>query len=100
MHICTVTKDTVQSLSTERNKHVFKRDLDVDSDRAHLTSLGIEYQTEEGKENERSPCDALLYAGLLRRRMVHELERVMRVRDGFICCTSATYDGAVLLWHW
>ena len=28
MHICTVIKDTVQSLLTERNKYVIKRDLD------------------------------------------------------------------------
>ena len=47
MHICTVIKDKVQSLKTERNKHVFKRDLDDDSDGAHQTSFGIEFQTEE-----------------------------------------------------
>ena len=53
MHICTVIKDTVQSLQTERNKYVFKRDLNDDSDGAHLTSFGIEFQTEEeAKENE------------------------------------------------
>ena len=67
MHICTVIKDTVQSLKTERNKYVFKRDLNDDSDGAHLTSFGIEFQTEEeAKENERSPSVALLCAGLLR----------------------------------
>ena len=42
MHICTVIKDTVQSLKTERNKYVFKRDLNDDSDGAHLKSFGIE----------------------------------------------------------
>ena len=47
MHICTLFKDTVQSLQTERNKDVFKRDLDDDRDGAHLTSFGIEFQTEE-----------------------------------------------------
>ena len=47
MHICTVIKDTVQSLKTERNKYVFKRDLNDDSDGAHLTSFGIEFQTDE-----------------------------------------------------
>ena len=47
MHICTVIMDTVQSLSTERNKYVFKRDLDHYSDGAHLKSFGIEFQTEE-----------------------------------------------------
>ena len=45
MHICTVIKDKVQSLLTERNKYAFKRDLDDDSDGAHLTSFGIEFQT-------------------------------------------------------
>ena len=68
MHICTVINDTVQSLQTGQNKHVFKRDLDDDSDGAHLTSFGIEFQTkEETKENERSQSVALLCAGLLRR---------------------------------
>ena len=51
---------------------MFKRDLDDDSDGAHLTSFGIEFQTEEeAKENERSPSVALLCAGLLRRGMVY-----------------------------
>ena len=102
MHICTVIKEKVQSLKTERNKHVFKQDLNDDSDGAHLTSFEIEFQTEqnEAKENERSLSVALLCAGLLRRGMVHELERVLQVCDGFICSMSATYDGAVLLWHW
>ena len=81
--------------------NVFKRVLDDDSDGAHLTSFGIEFQTEEeAKENERSPSVALLCADLLRRGMVYELERVLRVCDGFICSMSATYDGAVLLWQW
>ena len=47
MQICTVIKDKVQSLYTERKKYFFKRDLDDDSDGAHLTSFGIEFQTEE-----------------------------------------------------
>ena len=47
MHICTVIKEKVQSLQTERNKYVIKRDLDDDSDGAHLTSFGIDFQTEE-----------------------------------------------------
>ena len=64
--------------------YVFKQDLDDDSDGAHLTSFGIEFQTEEEtKENERSPSVPLLRAGLLRRGMVYELERVLRVCDGF-----------------
>ena len=80
MHICTVIKDAVQSLQTEQNKNVFKRDLDDDGDGTHLTSFGMEFHTdEEAKENERSPSVALLCAGLLRRGMVYELERVMRV---------------------
>ena len=75
MYICTVIKDTVQSLQTEQNKYVFKQDLNYDSDGAHLTSFGIELQTEEeAKENERSPCVALLCAGKLRRGMVYELD--------------------------
>ena len=52
---------------------------------------------EEAKENERSPSVALLYAGLLRRGMVYELERVC---NGFLCSMSVTYDGAVLLCQW
>ena len=65
-------------------KYVFKRDLNDESDGAHLTSFGIEFQTEEeAKENERSPSVALLCAGLLRRGMVDELERVLRVCNEF-----------------
>ena len=101
MHICTVIKDRVQSLQTERNKYVFKRDIDDDSDGEHLTSFGIEFHTEEeAKKNERSPRVALLCASILRRGMVHELERVLRVYDGFFSSMSAIYDGAVLLWQW
>ena len=41
----------------------------------------MEFHTEEEtKENERSPSVALLCACLLRRGMVYELERVMRVQ--------------------
>ena len=59
---------------------IIKRDLNDDSDGAHLTSFGIEFQTEEeAKENERSQSVALLCAGLLRRGNVYELERVLRV---------------------
>ena len=77
---------------------MFKRDLNDDSDGAQLTSFGIEFQTEEeANENERSPSVALLYAGLLRRCMVYELERVC---DDFLCSMPVTYDGAVLLWQW
>ena len=85
-------------LLTERNKNIFKRDINDDSDGAHLTSFGIKFQTEEeAKGNERSPNVALLCAGLLRRGMVCELERVMGVCDGFFCSMSVTYDGVVLL---
>ena len=63
-----------------------------------VTSFGIEFQTEEeAKENERSPSVTLLCAGLLRRGMVYELERVLRVCNGFFGSMSVTYDGAVLL---
>ena len=101
MHICTVIKDTVQSLQTEQSKYVFKRDLNDDSDGAHLTSFGMEFQIEEeAKENEQSPSVDLLCAGLLIRGMVYELERVLWVCNCFLCNMSATYDGAVLLWQW
>ena len=69
MHICTVINDTVQSLQAERNKYVFKRDLDDNSEWAHLTSLGMEFQTEEeAKENERSPSVALLCGRSIEKR--------------------------------
>ena len=91
MHICTVIKDKVQSLQTERNMYVFKRDINDDSDGAHLTSFGIEFQIEEeAKENERSPSVAFLCAGHLRRGMVYELERVMRVCDGMVIKTNCS----------
>ena len=94
-------KDKVQTLQTERNKYVFKRDLDDDSDGAHLALFGIEFHAEEeANENERSPSVALLCAGPLRRGKVHGLERVLRMCDGFFCSMSATCDGAVLLWQW
>ena len=32
--------------------------------------------------------------------MVYELERVLRVCNGFLCSMSVTYDGAVLLWQY
>ena len=77
MHICTVY------LITEQSNHAFKRDLNDNSDGAHLTSFGIEFQTEEeAKENERSPSVALLCAGLLKRGMVYEVECVKRLCDG------------------
>ena len=66
-----------------------------------MTSFGIGFQKEEeAKETERSPHVALLCVGLLRRGMVYELDRVLRVCDGFFCSISASYDGAVLLWQW
>ena len=36
-------------------------------------------------------------AGQLRRGMVYELERMLRVCDGFFCSMSAIYDGALLI---
>ena len=66
-----------------------------------MTSFGIEFQTEEeARENVQSLSVAILCAGLLRRGMVYEQERVLRVCNGFISSMSATYDGAVLLWQW
>ena len=80
---------------------MFKQDLNDDSDGAHLTSFGIQFQTEEDtKEKERSPSVASMCAGLLRRGMVYELQRVLRLCDGFFCSMSVPYDGAVLLWQW
>ena len=53
MHICTVIKEKAQSFLTVRNEYAFKRDLDDGSDGAHLTSFGMDFQTEEeAKENE------------------------------------------------
>ena len=73
------------------------RGLNDYSDGAHLTSFGIEFQTEEeATENERSSSVALLCAGLLRRGMVHELSKCC----GCVMAFSAAYDGAVLLWQW
>ena len=66
----------------------------------HQQSHNMAKPEEEAKENERSPSVALLCAGLLRRGMVNELERMSRVCNGFLCSMSATYDGAVLLWQW
>ena len=61
-------------------------------------SFGIELQTEEeANENERSQSVALLCAGLLRRGMVYELERVLRECDGLFRSTLFTYDAAVLV---
>ena len=97
MQTCTVIKEKVQSLLTERNKYAFSRNLIDDSNGTHMT-FGIEFQTEEeAKDNDRSPSVALLCAGLMRRGMVHELERVLLVYDDFFCSMSVTYDGAVLL---
>ena len=47
---------------------VLRRHLNDDSDGEYLTSFGIEFQTEEAKENERSPCVALLCAGSIEKR--------------------------------
>ena len=75
--MCTVIRTKVQLLLTERKTYVFKRVLYDDSDEAHLTSFGIEFQT-EAIENRRSPSVALLCASLLKRGMLCELERVLR----------------------
>ena len=94
-------KEIALSLYTERDRYVFRRDINDDSDWEHLTSFGTEFQTEEeAKENGRSSSVALLCAGLLRSGMVYEMGRVLLVCDGFFCSISATYEGAVLLWQW
>ena len=50
----------------QRERSVFKRDLDDDSDGTHKKSFGIEFETEEeAKEDERSPSIALHFAGQL-----------------------------------
>ena len=69
----------------------------MDHTKHHLESSSSE---KKKLRSERSPSDALLCVGLLIRGMVYGLERVLRVCDGFSCSTSATYDGAVLLWQW
>ena len=66
-----------------------------------MTSFGIEFQTDnEAKENEQSPCVALLCAGQFRSGMACELEQMLRACDGFFCSMSVTYDCAVLLRQW
>ena len=81
--------------------YVYKRDLNGDSDGSYMTSFRIRFMAEEeAKEIEGSPSDGLLCAGLLRRDMVYEQERELRVFEGFFDCISVTYDGEVLLWQW
>ena len=78
-------------LLIERKKCVFKRSLMDDSDGAHLTSFGIELQTEEeAKEYELSSSVALLCAGVLKRGMVCEAEPVLQEFDGLFCSISVT----------
>ena len=71
--------------------------MNDDSDVAHLTSFGIEFQTEEEAKYERSPSVALPQTGLLRKGMVYELERWFRVYEGFLRSISVTCDGALQL---
>ena len=95
MHICTVIKEKVQSLQTEQNKFVFKQDLNDDGDGTHMTSFGIELQTEAKKRA--SPSVALLCTGQIKRGMACELERVLPKCDGSSCSMSVIYDDVVLL---
>ena len=61
----------------------------------------MEFQTEEeAKEIERSPSVALLCAGLLRRGMVYELERVLWMCNGFLCSMSVCESNEVILNVW
>ena len=78
MYMCAVIKVKQNKTSMSSN---------VDSDGVHLTSFGIEFQTEE---NNRSPSVALLCAGLLRRGMVCEQERVFLECGGFFCSIPVT----------
>ena len=72
-----------------------------DIDGAHMVSFRIMFMAEEeAKEIEGSPSDGLLCAGLLRNDMVYELERELRVCDGFFDCISVTYDDRVIPWQW
>ena len=48
--MCAEIKKKAKSLQTERNKYVCKRDLNNESDGAHLTSFGIEFQAEEKRK--------------------------------------------------
>ena len=104
MHICTVIKEKVQCLQTERNRYVFKRDQNDDSDWEHLTSFGIEFQTEEEAiKDERSPSVTLLCVQVYREEAwcISWSECCGNVMAfGFSCSISVTYDDAVLQWQW
>ena len=54
MHICTVIKEKVPSLCTERSKHVFERELNDDIDGANLISFEID--PDRRKSNNKA-CD-------------------------------------------
>ena len=63
-----------------------------------MEAFAVEFQTEEeAEEIERLPSDAILYASLLRRGIVCELQRELQKCDGFFCRISVIYDGTVLL---
>ena len=102
MHICTVNKEKDKSLYTGQNKYIKNKMMTVmwhKCDLLEYGNIGTIWSTvptgEEAKENERSPTVASLHAGLLRRDMVYEQERVLRGCDGLFCSMSVTYDGAV-----
>ena len=68
-----------------------QRESSVFVDRLNETSMS-------SNEMSNHQSVTMLCAGLLRRGMMCELERMLRVCDGFFCSMSTTYDGAVLLW--
>ena len=58
MHIYTVIIEKDQYLLTERNKYVFKQDINNGSDGVRQTTYGIEFQTKEVKGYELLPSVA------------------------------------------
>ena len=58
MRMSTVIKIKKIVRSTKGNNNVFQQEVD-DNDGAHLTSLGIEFLTEEAEKNKRSQSVAL-----------------------------------------
>ena len=91
-------KEKVQSLLAERNKCVFKRDLDNDSNGAHLTSFGIEFQT-EAKENERSPSVVLSVVVILRLPMSSSITIHLKSLHWLPVKLRSTYKIACLCYH-
>ena len=64
-HACMYSDQRECSVFVNRTKqvYIFKRHMNDDSDGAHLTSFGIEFQIDEANENERTPSVALVRTG-------------------------------------